>query len=504
MCGVGADLAPGTLLAAYRRGLFPMHLDGRARVLAWWSPDPRGILPLDGLRMSRSLRRSLPPVRAWRVDTDFAAVIKACAGPRPTGGHWIHEGVIDAYTELHRLGWAHSVEAYDVETGVLAGGLYGVAIGGLFAGESMFHRARDASKVALVGARGPTAPRGRARHPVGDAAPRVARRRRHPGARVPDPTRPRPHTAAARGVHRGVTASARLGARTPFDGDGLLRFLALRAVPGVESVTGAVYERDGVTIAFDADGVDVDGGTGIDGVDATAQARRLLDLDADPVGDRRTARRRRGRSRRSSPPNPGVRVPGAWSGFEVAVRAVVGQQVTLAAARTLLGRVVDRCGGGRFPEPDALAGADLDGIGMPGARVRTLRTVARAVRDGDIDLDGAMPAEAVTDALLALPGIGGWTASYVAMRALGDRDAFPAGDVGLRNAAAPPRTADRTAAARRPRRTVAALAVLRHRPPLALPGLAANPELECERRAFRDAGTRVRGGVQSVARRGRR
>ncbi len=149
MCGVGADLAPGTLLAAYRRGLFPMHLDGRARVLAWWSPDPRGILPLDGLHVSRSLRRSCRRYDV-AVDTDFAAVIKACAGPRPTGGHWIHEGVIEAYTELHRLGWAHSVEAYDVDTGVLAGGLYGVAIGGLFAGESMFHRAQDASKVALA------------------------------------------------------------------------------------------------------------------------------------------------------------------------------------------------------------------------------------------------------------------------------------------------------------------------------------------------------------------
>jgi leucyl/phenylalanyl-tRNA---protein transferase len=150
VCGVGADLAPGTLLAAYRRGLFPMHLDGRARVLAWWSPDPRGVLPLDGLVVSRSLRRS---VRRYeiRVDTAFDEVIAACAGPRPSGGHWIHAGVIAAYTELHRLGWVHSVEAWDPESGALVGGLYGLAIGGLFAGESMFHTARDASKVALVG-----------------------------------------------------------------------------------------------------------------------------------------------------------------------------------------------------------------------------------------------------------------------------------------------------------------------------------------------------------------
>jgi leucyl/phenylalanyl-tRNA--protein transferase len=150
ICGVGADLAPGTVLAAYRRGLFPMHLDRRARHLGWWSPDPRGVLPLDGLRVSRSLRKALPRFEI-RVDTAFDSVIAACAQPRPTGGHWIHPQIVAAYTELHRLGWAHSVEAWDVATGTLVGGLYGIAIGGLFAGESMFHRATDASKVALLG-----------------------------------------------------------------------------------------------------------------------------------------------------------------------------------------------------------------------------------------------------------------------------------------------------------------------------------------------------------------
>lgn len=149
VCGVGADLEPGTLLAAYRRGLFPMHLDRRARLLGWWSPDPRGVLPLDGVRVSRSLRRSLRRFTIT-VDRAFGDVIAACAAPRATGGHWIHPAIVDAYTELHRLGWAHSVEAWDPASGELAGGLYGVAIGGLFAGESMFHRATDASKVALV------------------------------------------------------------------------------------------------------------------------------------------------------------------------------------------------------------------------------------------------------------------------------------------------------------------------------------------------------------------
>lgn len=149
VCGIGADLAPGTLLAAYRRGLFPMHLDRKARLLGWWSPDPRGVLPIRGLRVSRSLRRSTRRYEV-RIDTAFEEVITACSAPRPAGGHWIHPAVIDAYLELHHLGWAHSVETWDVATGALAGGLYGVAIGGLFAGESMFHRATDASKVALV------------------------------------------------------------------------------------------------------------------------------------------------------------------------------------------------------------------------------------------------------------------------------------------------------------------------------------------------------------------
>ena len=142
---IGADLEPGTLLAAYRSGLFPMPV-GRRRV-GWWSPDPRGVLPLDGLRASRSLRRSCTRFEV-RVDTAFDAVIEACADPsRPHG--WIDERIQAAYRRLHELGWAHSVEAWSPD-GCLVGGLYGVAIGGLFAGESMFHHATDASKVALV------------------------------------------------------------------------------------------------------------------------------------------------------------------------------------------------------------------------------------------------------------------------------------------------------------------------------------------------------------------
>jgi leucyl/phenylalanyl-tRNA--protein transferase len=144
--GMGADLEPATLLAAYRRGLFPMPGDAGMPML-WWSPDPRGILPLDALAVSRSLRASVRRMEI-RVDTAFEEVIRACADPSRDSG-WIDEEIIDAYTELHELGWAHSVESW--QGGRLVGGLYGVAIGGLFAGESMFHRAADASKVALVG-----------------------------------------------------------------------------------------------------------------------------------------------------------------------------------------------------------------------------------------------------------------------------------------------------------------------------------------------------------------
>nr|WP_235547735.1 MULTISPECIES: leucyl/phenylalanyl-tRNA--protein transferase [unclassified Nocardioides] len=146
MVGIGADLAPGTLLAAYRRGLFPMPSGTRGVPTYWFCPVRRGVLPLDGLVVSKSLRRSCREYEI-RVDTAFAEVVEACADPaRPQG--WIDGDIQAAYLRLHELGWAHSVEAW--QGGRLVGGLYGVGIGGLFAGESMFHRERDASKVALV------------------------------------------------------------------------------------------------------------------------------------------------------------------------------------------------------------------------------------------------------------------------------------------------------------------------------------------------------------------
>ncbi len=147
LVAVGGDLQPGTLLAAYRAGLFPMGVGPHGtEPMGWWSPDPRGVLPLGALRVSRSLRRAVRRFEL-RVDTAFDEVVAACADPGREG-RWITPAVAEAYGRLHRLGWAHSVECW--HAGRLVGGLYGVAIGGLFAGESMFHAETDASKVALV------------------------------------------------------------------------------------------------------------------------------------------------------------------------------------------------------------------------------------------------------------------------------------------------------------------------------------------------------------------
>lgn len=143
---VGADTSPGTILAAYAAGAFPMPGDDLTPML-WWSPVRRGVLELDDLVVSRSLRQARRRYEI-RIDTAFAEVVSACADPRRPGS-WINAEIIDRYCRLHTLGWAHSVEAWVGDE--LAGGLYGIALGGLFAGESMFHRRRDASKVALCG-----------------------------------------------------------------------------------------------------------------------------------------------------------------------------------------------------------------------------------------------------------------------------------------------------------------------------------------------------------------
>ncbi len=143
---IGGDLAPGTLLSAYRAGLFPMPVGRRGR-LGWWSPDPRAVLPPGRFHRSRSLARSMRHFEL-RVDTAFESVVRACGDPsRPHG--WITPEIVTAYCRLHDLGWAHSIETW--RDGELVGGLYGVAIGAFFAGESMFHRTTDASKAAVAG-----------------------------------------------------------------------------------------------------------------------------------------------------------------------------------------------------------------------------------------------------------------------------------------------------------------------------------------------------------------
>jgi AraC family transcriptional regulator of adaptative response / DNA-3-methyladenine glycosylase II len=250
----------------------------------------------------------------------------------------------------------------------------------------------------------------------------------------------------------------RLAARPPFDGRAVLRYLALRELPGVEEVDGGTYRRsvalggEGGVIAVRLDpafcGVLLELPARLvpEAARIAGRVRRLFDLDADPAPILAQLRRDpalAARLRRRA----GLRVPGAWSGFELAVRAVLGQQVTVAGARTLAGRLAAAHGrklevpeGGiayAFPEAEAVADADLSSLGVPRARAEALRALARAVASGGLDLAGGEPPETVRRALLALPGVGPWTAEYVALRALGEPDAFPASDLGLRRALVP-------------------------------------------------------------------
>jgi len=247
----------------------------------------------------------------------------------------------------------------------------------------------------------------------------------------------------------------RLAVRLPYDLQRLLAFLERRALPGVERVDASGYSR---TLTRQAGPLCVHvrraasgSGLALSAAGATprteallaTEARRVFDLDVDPADVAATLRAdpllRPLVARR-----PGLRVPGAWDPFECAVRAVLGQQVSVAAGRTLVTRLAARAGmplprptrglTQLFPSAAAIADADLAGLGLTSARAAALRALARAAADGTIDW-GAATAE-VTARLVALPGIGDWTAQYVALRALGDRDAFPAGDLVLRKAAA--------------------------------------------------------------------
>lgn len=253
---------------------------------------------------------------------------------------------------------------------------------------------------------------------------------------------------------RGPAPPRRLAVREPFAAEPLLRFLGDRAIPGVESADGRTFRRavrtaggrgvvlgltlptgDGV-VGFD---VSTDLGTELDGL--VRAARRLLDLDADPSAIDGTLRADpvlRPLVRRT----PGIRVPGAVDGFELAIRAVVGQQISVAGARTVLGRIAARWGTPLehpvgpittlFPTAEQLANAEANELWMPRARAVTLLRLAELVAGG-LDLSPEADPGSTSRALLEIPGIGPWTASYISMRALKDPDAFPAADLGVRH-----------------------------------------------------------------------
>jgi AraC family transcriptional regulator, regulatory protein of adaptative response / DNA-3-methyladenine glycosylase II len=247
----------------------------------------------------------------------------------------------------------------------------------------------------------------------------------------------------------------KLAYRPPYDWAQVRDFLSTRAMPGVERVDERGYAR---TIATDTghafvcvrplEGQDalelrVRGAEPAALFQISATARRAFDLSADPARIAQAFR-----SDELLAPllkkRPGLRIPGAWDPFECAVRAVLGQQVSVAAACTLAARLVARTGRAieqgadglthLFPAPKALAAANLDGLGITGARIAALHALARAVEAGTVDFSA--PVEDVTAALAALPGFGDWTAQYIALRALGEPDAFPAADLILRRMAA--------------------------------------------------------------------
>jgi 3-methyladenine DNA glycosylase/8-oxoguanine DNA glycosylase len=232
----------------------------------------------------------------------------------------------------------------------------------------------------------------------------------------------------------------------------MLGYLAGRAIPGVEHVTDGTYSRTisvggqpgTLELSRGPAGALLLGAHGLDPAGLARPARRIFNLDATTDGPERLARDPLiGSLIRAK---PGLRPPGTWDGYEIGVRAIVGQQISVAAANTITGRIVARHGtpipGVRelglthlFPPPETLAEADLSGLGMPAAKARAIGTFARAVAGGDLALDGNQPLAELVASITALPGLGDWTAQYIALR-LGDPDAFPATDLGLRRAIA--------------------------------------------------------------------
>jgi AraC family transcriptional regulator, regulatory protein of adaptative response / DNA-3-methyladenine glycosylase II len=246
----------------------------------------------------------------------------------------------------------------------------------------------------------------------------------------------------------------RLPFRPPFDWDTLIAFLAEHATPGVEHVTRDAYRRTFVsgTSVGTVEVRPVRGATHLELRVTPAEtqglarlverARNLFDCAADPL---QIGIHLRGDALLAPLVDrwPGLRVPGAWDGFEVSVRTILGQQVTVRGATRLAGRVAERFGnaieGGEeltrlFPEPVALVEADLEGVGLPKARATAIRTLAAAVLEGRLSLDASTGLESTIARLVELPGVGPWTAHSIAMRALGEPDAFPSGDLALRKA----------------------------------------------------------------------
>lgn len=275
--------------------------------------------------------------------------------------------------------------------------------------------------------------------------------------------RPRSLPATDRGV-----LTLRLPVRAPFDGDALLDWFASRSVRGLDEVVDGTYRRrvavgdrtGSIVLRPSADAVsltvDLPPDTNLGAL--VGGARRAFDLSADPAA----VDAHLGADPLLAPlvaARPGIRVPGAWSGFEAGVRAVVGQQISVAAARTVLGRVVAAHGtGGAFPEPEQLVAAPLEELGIIGQRADTVRRLADAVLAGDVVLDGSVDHGTLVSSLVALRGIGPWSAEYIALR-IGEPDAFPAGDLHLRRVLGT--TNDRDAIARaeawRPWRAYAAM-----------------------------------------------
>jgi AraC family transcriptional regulator of adaptative response / DNA-3-methyladenine glycosylase II len=247
--------------------------------------------------------------------------------------------------------------------------------------------------------------------------------------------------------------------RPPYDWSAFLNFVRYRAIAGLEVVDEESYRRNGIVVRHYAAGnclvahIDSANVSRLRGV--VEQIRFFFDLRAN-TREIAAHLRRSPALREVVGKNGGLRLPGCWDPFELAVRAILGQQVTVKGASTLAGRLVERFGA---PKPEILAEADLTRIGLTKARAESLRALARAVSDGCLRFDGSVVSSEVIERLCDLPGVGPWTANYIAMRALGDPDAFPASDLGLLKAsgATSARRLEELAEAWRPWRSYAAL-----------------------------------------------